>query len=601
MSKDGSLVIRIGGESGEGIVTIGDLLTRIAALSGCWVYTFRTFPAEILGGHVVFQMRVGGQPLRSVGDEIDVVVGMNQEAYEKHFHLIHEGGVFIYDSSDVRVEPSEHVRLIEVPVGDLANEIGVGAKTGKNIIMIGALAQLLGLSHERAEQVIRRELGRRADLLPANLLSLKTGYEWAAANLEPQPDLILPTIEWADDNRLAITGNQALALGALAAGLKFYAGYPITPATDIMELLAAHLPGMGGTLIQAEDEIAAFGMCMGASFAGQRAMTATSGPGMALMLELLGHASMSEVPVVLVDVQRAGPSTGMPTKTAQADLWMALYGGNDEAPRIVIAPTSVEDCFYQMVNAFNLAERFQMPAIVLGDQALASRIETIPDFRLSEVTLLERLTPDPSRYGSGNGGGNGYERYAITESGVSPMSIPGMAGLHYTAEGLEHLEGGEPNYDPQQHAAMTDKRWRKLESAYQEYRTWPDMFSVYGADRPDLGIITWGSSEGAVREAIARQLARGRRVAAFVPKVLSPLPREELLEFANGCQAILIPELNSRGQFAGLLRSELGIDGYRLNKYQGLPFFAGEIEDKINQIYDELNLPEDEKAVEGYY
>jgi 2-oxoglutarate ferredoxin oxidoreductase subunit alpha len=579
MTNDGSLVVRVGGESGEGIVTIGDLFTRIAAYHGHWVYTFRTFPAEILGGHVVFQIRVGSEPLRAVGDEIDVVVGLNQEACQKHYDLIRDGGTFVYNADTVTVPEDHRVQRIGVPMDALAEEIGVGARAGRNVIMVGVLTAIFEMACDQAETVIRKRLGKNEELLEMNLLSLRRGYEWARENLPAAASLRLPEGAERGGDRLILTGNQAIAIGALAGGLTFFAGYPITPATDIMEFLAGTLPAAGGTLVQAEDEIASISMCVGASFSGARAMTATSGPGMALMQEMIGHASMTEIPVVIVDVQRAGPSTGMPTKTAQADLWMALYGGNDEGPRIVIAPTSVEDSYYQIIHALNMAERYQMPVILLSDQALSSRIESIPPIPLKGLPQMERLLAGPRK-----GGDGAYQRYAITEDGLSPMALPGTPGLQYTAEGLEHLETGAPNYAPDQHVGMMNKRWRKLETAYQEYRTLPGMFSTFGAEEPDLGVITWGTTEGPVREAIARAQAAGRKVAAFVPRVLSPLPREELRAFAEKCQTLLIPELNSRGQFARLLRSELGIEGHALSKYDGLPFFTKEIEAAINEI-----------------
>lgn len=584
MTKDGSIVVRVGGESGEGIVTIGDLFTRIAAYHGHWIYTFRTFPAEILGGHVVFQVRIGAERLHAVGDAIDVVVGLNQESYEKHYDLISDGGAFIYNTDAVTVEEDNRIRLIGVPMDALAKEIGVGARAGRNIIMIGALVAIFDMDCAHAEAVIHRRLGKRKDLLETNLESLRKGYRWAQENLPSSKNLALPKLTKRGGDRLILTGNQAIAIGALAGGLRFYAGYPITPATDIMEFLAGVLPSFGGTLLQAEDEIAAISMVVGASYSGARAMTATSGPGIALMQEMIGHASMTEIPVVIVNVQRAGPSTGMPTKTAQADLWMALYGGNDESPRVVIAPTSVEDCYYQIINALNIAERYQMPVILLSGQALSSRIESIPPIPVKDLPYLERIIAEPEKNDDG-----AYQRYAITGDGISPMALPGTLGLQYTAEGLEHLETGAPNYDPRQHEAMMNKRWRKLETVYQDYRTWPGTITTIGADDPDLGIITWGATEGPVREAIMRSLAAGHRVAAFVPKVLSPLPREELLAFVGRCKAILIPELNSQGQFAKLLRAELCIEGHTLNKYQGLPFFTREIEAKIHEILEEID------------
>ncbi len=306
-----------------------------------------------------------------------------------------------------------------------------------------------------------------------------------------------------------MTGNQATALGALAAGCRFYAGYPITPATSIMEFLSHEMPQMGGVLVQAEDEIAAITMAMGASFGGTKAMTATSGPGLALMIEAIGHASMTETPVVVVDVQRAGPSTGMPTKTAQGDLFMALYAANDEAPRFVIAPDSVEDCFYQMVNAFNLAEKYQLPVIVLTDQAMSERVETIRPLDLGRVQVVDRLKPDLA----GLDRENGYKRYALTEDGVSPMAIPGMRGGHYVAEGLEHNERGAPNYTPEMHTAMMEKRYRKVESARRELRNW-NVVDEWGDPGAEIGIIGWGSTKGTVREAMARAMQEGVRVAA---------------------------------------------------------------------------------------
>jgi 2-oxoglutarate ferredoxin oxidoreductase subunit alpha len=593
MTEDQSIVVRVAGESGEGIITVGDIFTRIVGASGYWIQTFRTFPAEILGGHVVFQVRVGRRAIHSVGDAIDVVVALNQEACREHHDLIRDDGTMLYDSDAVCVDEvkGERVRLLGVPMNTLAREIGVGAKAGKNLIMIGVMTQVFGLSRETAKEVVIRRLGKRKDLLEANLLGLKTGYEWSAAQLVYQEDLQLGERADRQGGRLIVTGNQALAMGALAAGLKFFAGYPITPASEIMEFLAGELPKFGGMMVQAEDEMAAIAMCLGASFSGQRVMTATSGPGMALMLELLGHASMTEVPVVLVDVQRAGPSTGMPTKTAQADLWMALYGGNDEAPRIVIAPGTVEDCFYQTVNALNMAERYQMPVVLLSDQALSSRLETIVSWNLEHLPRLKRVVAAPVE------GGEAYLRYKVTESGISPMAIPGTVGACYTADGLEHMESGAPSYDPEEHQRMTDKRWRKLETAYQEYREWPNMWDRFGDEHPDVGVICWGATEGAVREAVEQEVGRGRRVGAFVPKVLSPLPREELLDFVECCKAVLVPELNSRAQFASVLRAELGIDSHTLSKYQGLPFTAREIEAKIDELYEEVGLPTMDEAV----
>jgi 2-oxoglutarate ferredoxin oxidoreductase subunit alpha len=577
------MVIRIGGESGEGIVTIGEIFVRIAAFSGLEVYTFRTFPAEILGGHVTFQARISDKPVLSQGDDIDVLVSLNQEGYDKHIGELRPGGTVVYDSTNVAPASGtdDHV-LYPIPVDELARSIDF--MRGRNLAMIGAMVQLFGLPLDRAEQMVHRRLGRFKDVLASNLESLGLGYKYAEEHFTQRPPVYLePPLEEAKEG-LVITGNQALALGAVAAGCRVYAGYPITPATDILEFLAKELPKVGGGVIQAEDEIAAINMVIGASFAGVRAMTATSGPGLSLMVEALSLASMTEVPIVVVDVQRAGPSTGMPTKTAQGDLYLAFYAGNDEAPRFVIAPSSVEDCFYQMINAFNLAERYQVPVIVLSDQSLAPRVETCARFRLDQVRLFEREIPDLSQ-------DNGYQRYRITETGVSPMAIPGSKGGHYTAEGLEHNEKGNPNYTPQMHQDMTDKRWRKVDTARQQLVLWPNVVEEWGDDDAAIAIMGWGSSLGPVQEAMARAQAAGYKVAALFPKVLFPMPDLRIRRFIRGRRAIIIPELNQLGQFARVIQHRYSrelirdsVEVVSLTKYQGLPFRPVEIYDKVVEV-----------------
>jgi 2-oxoglutarate ferredoxin oxidoreductase subunit alpha len=569
MSSNGdSLVIRMGGESGEGIVTIGEVFVRIAARSGLEVFTFRTYPAEIMGGHVVYQARIGPDRVLSDGDEMDVLVALNEEGYQKHIEELRPGGTLVYDSSVV--EPPDDGRThYPVPVTGLSDELEFSR--GKNLIMVGALVGLFGLPVERANEVVAARLGKYQSLLPKNLASLAKGHEYVQQHYSDRrpPQLEPPKVLTSE--RLVMTGNQAAALGALAAGCRFYAGYPITPATDIMEYMAQNMPALGGKVVQTEDEISAINMAMGASYAGAKAMTATSGPGFALMIEALGHASMTETPLVVVDVQRAGPSTGMPTKTAQADLFMALYAGNDEAQRFVLAPDSVEDCFYQMVNAFNLAEAYQMPVVVLSDQAMSARVETIPDIDLSAIKLTDRLRPEPDEPGT-------YRRYELTESGVSPMAIPGMPGMAYTAEGLEHDERGAPNYDPEVHQAMTDKRYRKVDHARQLIQRMP-VSDRWGDPKAQIGIMGWGSSKGATSEAMERLAANNIRVEAFFTRSLIPMPDGLIRAFLEGKRAIIVPELNYRGMFANVLEHRYsreivqnGIEIVHLPKYDGLPF-----------------------------
>lgn len=580
MSK-GSFVIRMGGESGEGIVTIGEVFVRIAAFSGLEVFTFRTFPAEIMGGHVMYQARIGQERVLSQGDQMDVLVAMNQEGFDNHIDELRPGGCLVYNSDVFTPPESPDYLLYAIPVTQLSKELNF--PRGTNLIMVGALGQLFGLPLDRSEQMVERRLGKYKSLLPLNLDSLRLGRKYVEEHYPERPPFYLEPPEVPSEERLVMTGNQATTLGALAAGCRFFAGYPITPATSIMEFLSTELPKLGGTLIQAEDEIAAITMTLGASFGGVKAMTATSGPGLALMIEAIGHASMTEVPVVVVDVQRAGPSTGMPTKTAQGDLFMALYAANDEAPRFVIAPDSVEDCFYQMVNAFNLAEKYQVPVIVLTDQAMSERVETIRPLDLSRVKVIDRLKPQLG----GNGRENGYKRYALTEDGVSPMAIPGMRGGHYVAEGLEHNEHGAPNYSPEMHTAMTEKRHRKVEAARRELRDW-DVVDEWGDPGAEIGIIGWGGTKGTVREAMARAMQEGVRVAALYPATLLPMPDAEIRAFLANKRVVIVPELNFRGMFGDVIAHRYNVKVRHVTKYDGLPFKVQDIYDAIAEAADEL-------------
>lgn len=583
-------VVRIGGDSAAGgIVTTGEVFARIAAFAGLEVYTTRTIPAEIKGGHVMFQVRAADHPVYSQGDELDLLVAYDQESYDLYLNLLKKpDGILVYNGNDLQA-PEGILHAYGLPLNDLARTIDF--MRGRNIILIGALVKLFDLPYDLAVQVVSKQLGRKKEMLGQNLRALETGYKYVEENISRTALFHLPAVKKSSsDERLVLSGNQALSMGALAANCRFYAGYPITPASDIMEFLAAEFPKCGGTMVQAEDEIAAIGMALGAGFAGQRSMTATSGPGLALMIEMLGHAAMTETPVVIVDVQRGGPSTGLPTKVSQGDLRMAAFAGNDDAPRFVVAPISVQDCFYQITHAFNLAEKYQSPVLFLSDQDMSVRVQTIAPFDLSRVSIEPRLVwnPEEGREASGQGDKGKYERYADTPTGVSPMSLPGMKGGQYTAEGLEHLASGAPDFVPDQHERMTRKRFRKLESALDDIEAW-HMFEEWGDPDAALGIVGWGSTSGPVREAMARAQANGIQVAAFYPKALWPLPARSLRAFLQKRAKIIVPEMNYTGQFAGMLRArmqEYGVEipVVKLNKYGGVPFTMREVYEKILQV-----------------
>lgn len=636
-------VLRIGGESGDGMVTIGDVITAVAADHGAWVHTFRTFPAEIRGGPVLFQLHADTRPVLSVGDQVDVLVTLNKEAWTLHHNDLRPDGALIFDPSEYQPPSWFTGTKYEVPAVELANK--VGAKRGKNIVIIGAIAKLFGLNSEVAKNTITKKLGKRAELLQGNLDSFNAGYEYAGSLMKADRFGFAFPETHGNGNRLIMNGNDAIVAGAIRAGCRFYGGYPITPASDIMEKLAVELPVIGGALLQGEDEIASINACLGASWAGVKSMTATAGPGLSLMTEALGMASMAEIPVVVVDAQRGGPSTGLPTKTEQSDLNLAVYGAHGDTPRMVVAPTEVGDCFSTTVLAFNLSERYQMPVLLLSDQSLSSRTESIARPDLENVEVWDRITPEnASEYthligrnghqqAANNGHSNGakeegegnrnaieedpsgdpvyvrqetallsygvdlthvgvdrlppeghYLRYAITESGISPMSVPGMKGdTRYVSTGIEHDQLADPNYTPEYHTVMTNKRFRKLETAKRELGD--TVIRRYGVEDPDVLVVAWGSTVGPAREAVERAVEEGNSVGMIAPTLLWPLVPSIGAALAKA-KKIVIPEVNFAGQFARLLRAEFGGDRdtmIEVHKYTGLPFTAAEIENVIKE------------------
>ncbi len=580
---DATVVIRIAGEGGEGTITLGDLFTRIAAYSGLEIYSFRTYPAEVKGGQVMYQTRLGLDRVMTEGDEANVLVAMNQQAWiEEHEHLCRNAAIIC--EASVRV-PNDAHRGFPVPAEAIALELDWAR--GKNFVLLGALTWFFRLDLDAAADMVRQRMKHHPESLERNLAALRRGYTYAQQTYpEPFPfTLDLPdTVE----ERILLSGADAMALGALAAGCDFYAGYPITPATPTMESLARFLPAFGGRFVQVEDEMAAINMAIGASFAGRRALTATSGPGLSLMIEGLGLASMAEIPLVLINVQRAGPSTGLPTKTSQGDLFLSLYGGHGDAPRFVLAPDSVKDCYFQTIYAFSLAERYQMPVIVLSDQSMASRQETTPLPGEPWNGPLERLTPTPKEL-SGD-----YQRYALTDTGLSPMTHPGVPGGMYLAESLEHNAYGYPDQTPGNHEQMMRKRARKVETARAMLADWRMTSRRWGDRGASFGIMGWGSTRGAAREATKRLRAQGIPIEAIYPHTLLPMPDQAITDFLSTKRAVLVPELNFSGQFGRMVEhryykalDKRNVHIYPYKKEQGVPLKVREIHEATLEMIDE--------------
>ena len=545
-AQRGSLVIRVAGEAGEGIKKPGELLIQAATRAGFQVLTDFSPPSEIKGGVSFFQIRLSSRALYTRGDSPDVLLCFNQEAYEVNIQELAYGGLLIYDPGAVipRDEDKERLELLAFPMEQIAAK-ELKMPIVKNIVALGGLSGLFGLETSHLYQLIDELWARKGEaVVQTNYKALETGVSFVQEHFDPQvrERFLVRAGEPATTN-MVVSGNQATALGAIAAGCTFFAGYPITPASDIMEFLAAVLPKIGGAVIQAEDEISAINMIIGAGYAGKRAMTSTSGPGLSLMVEALGLATMAEIPCVIVDAQRAGPSTGMPTRHEQGDLYLCAYGAHGEVPRIVLAATSVEDCFYLAVEAFNLAEKYQSPVILMTDTVVAVRTEGIRRPDLSTLRLEQRLTWEPDGAPSGerhdagttngatNGtapataapyseGDSGYLRYRLTESGVSPMSIPGTPGGQYVAMGLEHNEKGRHRPDPRSHTQMTDKRFKKFYSA----RRRPPRRRPTATRRPPSGSSPGARPPGWRSRPSTSSRRRGSTPAWWRPRCSSPCP-----------------------------------------------------------------------------
>jgi len=442
-------------------------------------------------------------------------------------------------------------------------------------VALGVLSGLFGLPEDGLRRAIERKFGRKKESVrEANKKAFEAGLTFGRSL--PEEDREARRLVYTPGEPLLLmSGNEASAVGALHAGCRFFAGYPITPSSEVLHFLAEWLPKAGGSVVQTEDELSAIGAVIGASFAGVKSMTATSGPGLSLMTEMLGLSSMAEVPIVIVDVQRGGPSTGNPTKSEQSDLFQCLYGTHGDAPRVVLACSDVEDCFHATVEAFNISEEYQLPVLVLSDQAVGQRKETLKAVTL-EHEVRGRVMPTEADLVK-------YERYKDTPTGVSPMSVPGMKNGMYQTNGLEHDEGGRPTNLYLAHEKMNAKRYRKLWPIREKYHAYRRL----GSPEADIGILCWGSSKGPVEEAVAAANARGEKVAAFVPQMLYPFPKREFEEFLGTVKEILVIELSYTAQFYKYLRTFLTLPEGRTHVYKrsgGKDLAVSEVTREIRRV-----------------
>ena len=563
------LVVRIGGEGGEGIISCGELLSKAVVRGGLNIHAFRTFPAEIRGGLAMFQLRASDGEAPSLKQAVDVLCAINHVAYHAYVSNIKSDGILLYDPAVVTLDDRlGGRRRVEMPLEAISTEV-TGSTRAKNMVAMGILLHVFGTPVEYGTGLIREFFGRKGDdVVHKNIGAIEAGYKFAAANLS---GLQRPFQRQPDRDQILVNGNEAVALGAIAAGVDFVPGYPITPATPIFEFLCRELPKFGGQAVQFEDEIATLCAGVGASFAGKRVLTATSGPGLSLMSEALNLAAMTECPLTIVNVMRGGPSTGMPTKTEQSDLKFAIYGTSGESPRCIMAPLGIYDCFWQTIRAVRIAEKYQLPVILLTDQALAYSSQNIPTPDLAGVELGERLSPDLDTPREG------FKRYKFTDTGISPMPIPGVHDLPYMCTGLEHDESGAPNYTPLNHEKMTEKRFRKIKTLGRRIVQQAKVEEIEPED-VEIGVIGWGSTYGAICEALDLiEQDTGVRIAHLHPRILSPLHEWRIRQFLGPLRKVIVPEENYTGQYAHFLKAKFGIKPIEIHKAHGVPFTAEEL------------------------
>ena len=552
-SNISEVTIRLAGNSQDGIQSIGGFLARLAGRSERDVMTMMTIPSTISGGASIFQVRLGSGEVLSPGDKADVLFAFYQHSYDNHVANLAKGGVLVYDSD--HVEPCEEwltkYRHIGIAISSLTVEAigGTARDKGKNIYALGLIAGMFSLDIMKLELLINKRFGGKGEsILKTAMDAFQAGYRYQSNDISNLFSLARGGTERS--NQVVMSGNEAIGYGLIAAGVRFGAGYPITPWSDIMELLRRELPKYGGSFIQCEDEIASVSMAIGASYGGHVAVTGSSGPGISLKTEAIGWAVMAEIPLVVIDVQRGGPSTGMPTDVEQSDLNIALYGGHGDSPRVVLAASDVEDCFYTAIEAVKIARKYSVPVFVLSDQAIATRIEAFdePDLKTICKNIELDLSPVPS-----------HKPYDLS-SGDEPSQhrVPGTRiedGRYPVVTGLEHDESGHPSGDAANHIAMTKKRRNKLKTLADEL----PVPEVHGAESGDVLLVGWGSTVGPLLEAVKELGKNGESLSALHIKHINPLPNGLDTIFSR-FNSVYVVEMNDGGvygygQLAGVLRA----------------------------------------------
>ena len=571
--------VMIAGEAGDGVLFTGNVLAKILKRQGWEISTYRDFPSNIRGEPTNYTIRARLGEASGRADDIDVFMAFNCDAIIEFSRRIARGGVLLCDGEDlVRLGPSERKRKTFhiFPLRRLAKE-NFGREIFKNMIALGALCYILDLDFSILEKIISEAflVKKGEEIVQKNIAAVHLGCEQAKKTVVPEERHLLSKRK--DTNRVLLSGNEVIAMGALAAGCRFFAAYPICPASEVWQWLALYFPRFNGVVVQTEDELAALNMALGASYAGARAMTSTSGPGASLMMEAFGLAGMGEIPVVVVHVQRAGPSTGLPTKTEQGDLNQWIYGSHGDFPRIVLSPGTVEECFAFTVKAFNLAEVYQCPVILLTEQDYGQNLHSLQKFDLKKIEIERgKLLSQEELLKIKD-----FKRYEFSSDGISPRVLPGMTNGLHMVESNEHDEKGYRNENPRNRVKMMQKRMKKLKTASK------DMIppKVWGKRDAEIGILGFGSTLKPIREAIL-QLEKNNITAKYLQmRTLWPFPSGKVEKFVAESRAVFVVENNFSGQLADLVKSRIHLpfDVKRIGKYSGQAFRPQEISRHIQE------------------
>ena len=559
----------VGGEAGQGVQSVGFLLAKALARGGYHIFADQDYESRIRGGHNFFRVRAKNDRVGAIAEPVDMLIALNKETIDLHQKELTKDGVAIFDGDKLKLAGEGN--MLSTPLERLAEEKS-GGKLMANTVALGAALGLAKYDFEILAGVLREHF-KTGGIGESNVKAARAGYDFAQNNFEGRFAHKLSPI--SDDKRMLLTGNDALSLGAIAAGCRFMAAYPMTPTTPIMEYIATKADDMNLVMVHAEDEIAAINMAIGASFAGVRAMTATSGSGFCLMVEGLGLAGMTETPIVVIEGQRPGPAIGLPTRTEQGDLEFVLHAHHGDFPRAVLAPATIEDAFWLTVKAFNLADRYQLPVIVLTDHHLATSYATVERFDLSRVTIDRGLL-----FSRGAGKPEQYLRHRVTTRGISPRAFPGEEGVLVVTDADEHDEAGHLIEDAETRTEQVQKRLRKLLGLKKEIS--PPR--LYGPKKAETLLIGWGSTTGAIQEAVDRLHKKGMSANSLHISELWPFPAEAVADALGRAHSTFVIENNATGQLSRLIRAMTGKEpSGKILKYDGRPFTPAHIAEEVEK------------------